>query len=50
MDRTATLTTLLREQVIGIVRLNESARVLPVLQAIHAGGEAITGIASGFSA
>lgn len=38
MDRTATLATLLRERVIGIVRLNESERVLPVLQAIHAGG------------
>jgi 2-dehydro-3-deoxyphosphogluconate aldolase/(4S)-4-hydroxy-2-oxoglutarate aldolase len=38
MDRTATLTSLLRERVIGIVRLAEAARVLPVLQAIHAGG------------
>jgi 2-dehydro-3-deoxyphosphogluconate aldolase/(4S)-4-hydroxy-2-oxoglutarate aldolase len=38
MHRTETLAAILRERVIGIVRLKEASRVLPVVEAIHAGG------------
>lgn len=40
MQRTEIVATILRERVIGIVRLNDASRVLPVVEAIHAGGVA----------
>ena len=38
MDRTEILAAILRERVIGIVRLGDASRVFPVVEAIHAGG------------
>lgn len=38
MDRNSTLDVILRERVIGIVRLHDAAPVVPVVEAIHEGG------------
>jgi 2-dehydro-3-deoxyphosphogluconate aldolase/(4S)-4-hydroxy-2-oxoglutarate aldolase len=38
MQRTETLAVILRERVIGIVRLGGAERVIPTVEAIHAGG------------
>lgn len=38
MQRTDIVAAILRERVIGIVRLGDASRVLPVVEAIHAGG------------
>jgi 2-dehydro-3-deoxyphosphogluconate aldolase/(4S)-4-hydroxy-2-oxoglutarate aldolase len=40
MQRTEIVATILRERVIGIVRLKDASRVVPVVEAIHAGGVA----------
>jgi 2-dehydro-3-deoxyphosphogluconate aldolase/(4S)-4-hydroxy-2-oxoglutarate aldolase len=38
MQRTEILAAILHERVIGIVRLKDASRVLPVVESIHAGG------------